>query len=171
MKSFHTILQSINGATSPIVIAIVPFDVKEVFGNKARVDIRGTIDSVAIERTLLPLGDGRHYFMLNAKILKAIRKKTGDEVFIEIDENEYTKYKEVELPDYFLMELAENPIAKTQYELSNPSTKRWIAQFVTEPKSLDAKANRVIKAIEFLERHSQNRLIKEGKKSKINKPK
>ena len=88
MQRFQTILQSINGATSPIVIAVVPFDIEAVFGIKNRVDIRGTIDGYSIERTLLPLGDGRHYFMLNTKILKAIRKKTGDEVYIEIDEKE-----------------------------------------------------------------------------------
>lgn len=164
MQSFHTTLQSINGATSPIVIAVVPFDIETVFGVKSRVDIRGTIDGQPIERTLLPLGDGRHYFMLNAKILKAIRKKTGDEVYIEIEEQEHTGYKEVELPDYFLMELEENPIAKAQYEVTNPSGKRWMAQFLTEPKSADAKAKRVLKAIEVLERHYHIRVEKEKSK-------
>ncbi len=164
MQSFHTTLQSINGATSPIVIALVPFDVEAIFGVKNRVDIRGTIDGQPFERTLLPLGDGRHYFMLNAKMMKAIRKKMGDEVHIEIEEKEHTGYKEVELPDYFLMELEENHIAKAQYELCNPSMKRWVAQFVTEPKSADVKAKRVLKALEVLERHSQIRIEKEKTK-------
>ena len=164
MQRFTTILESINGATSPIVIALVPFDIEAIFGVKNRVDIRGTIDGHPFERTLLPLGDGRHYFMLNAKMMKAIRKKMGDEVSIEIEEKENTGYKEVELPDYFLMELEENPIAKEQYEASNPSAKRWVAQFITEPKSADAKAKRVIKAIEVLERHHRLRIEKENAK-------
>ncbi len=164
MQKFTTTLQSINGATSPIVIALVAFDVEAVFGVKNRVDIRGTIDGLPFERTLLPLGDGRHYFMLNAKMMKAIRKKMGDEVYIEIEEKENTSYKEVELPDYFLMELEENPAAKEQYELSNPSAKRWVVQFVTEPKSADAKAKRVLKALEVLERHSRIRIEKENAK-------
>ncbi len=164
MQRFHTILQSINGATSPIVIALVPFDIEKVFGVKNRVDVRGTIDGYTFERTLLPLGDGRHYFMLNAKMLKAIRKKMGDEVYIEIEEQENEGYKEVELPDYFVAELDENPIAKAQYAVSNPSTKRWVAQFVTEPKSLDAKAKRVLKALEVLERHYHMRLEKDKSK-------
>ena len=164
MQRFKTILESINGATSPIVIALVPFDPGAIFGVKNRVDIRGTIDGYAFERTLLPSGDGRHYFMLNAKILKAIRKKMGNEVSIEIEEKENTSYKEVELPDYFLLELEENTIAKEQYELCNPSMKRWVAQFVTEPKSADIKAKRVIKAIEVLERHHRLRMEKENSK-------
>lgn len=164
MQRFHTILQSINGATSPIVIALVPFDIETVFGVKNRVDVRGTIEGCAFERTLLPLGDGRHYFMLNAKILKTIRKKAGDEVYIEIEEQENTDYKEVELPDYFLLELEENPIAKAQYEVTNPSGRRWMAQFLTEPKSAEVKAKRVLKAIEVLERHYRIRMEKEKRK-------
>ena len=164
MQRFHTTLQSINGATSPIVIALVAFDVEAIFGVKNRVDIRGTIDGQPFERTLLPLGDGRHYFMLNAKMMKAIRKKMGNQVYIEIEEEENTSYKEVELPDYFLMELEENPVAKEQYEFSNPSAKRWVAQFVTEPKSADAKAKRVLKALEVLERNYRIRLEKENAK-------
>lgn len=152
MQCFHTILETVNGATSSIVVAVVPFDVEKVFGRKARIDIKGTIQGHLIERTLLPLGDGRYYFMLNAKILKAINKKVGEEVYIEIEEEENTSYKEVELPDYFVVELEEHPLAKIQYERSNPSAKRWVAQFLTEPKSLEAKAKRVIKAIEVLER-------------------
>lgn len=160
MQSFHTTLQSINGATSPIIIAVVPFDIEKVFGIKNRVDIKGTIDGCPIERTLLPLGNGQHYFMLNAKILKAIGKKSGDEVFVEIEEQENQGYKEVELPDYFLMELEENPVAKAEYELTNPSGKRNFLQLLTEPKSADAKAKRVIKVLEILERNSRQRAEK-----------
>lgn len=160
MQSFHTTLQSINGATSPIIIAVVPFDIEKVFGIKNRVDIKGTIDRCPIERTLLPLGNGQHYFMLNAKILKTIGKKSGDEVFVEIEEQENQGYKEVELPDYFLLELEENPVAKAEYELTNPSGKRNILQLLTEPKSADAKAKRVIKVLEILERNSRQRAEK-----------
>lgn len=160
MQSFHTTLQSINGATSPIIIAVVPFDIEKVFGIKNRVDIKGTIDGSPIERTLLPLGNGQHYFMLNAKILKVIGKKSGDEVFVEIEEQENQGYKEVELPDYFLLELEENPVAKAEYELTNPSGKRNVLQLLTEPKSADAKAKRVIKVLEILERNSRQRAEK-----------
>ncbi len=152
MLNFNTTLQSMNGATSPIVIALVPFDIEAVFGVKNRVDIRGTIDGLVFERTLLPVGDGRHYFMLNAKMMKAIGKKMGDEVSIEIEEKENADYKEVVLPDYFLMELEAHPHAKAGYENCNPSAKRWVLQFITEPKSDDAKANRILKALEVLER-------------------
>jgi Domain of unknown function (DUF1905)/Bacteriocin-protection, YdeI or OmpD-Associated len=157
MQRFTTTLESIKGATSPITVLVVPFDIEKIFGIKNRVDIKGTVDGYPIERTLLPLGDGRHYLMMNVKILKAIHKKQGDEVSVEIEEQEHTAYKEVELPDYFIAELEENPIAKAEYDLTNPSGKRNILQLLTEPKSLEAKANRVIKVLEILERNSLRR--------------
>jgi hypothetical protein len=162
MQCFKTVLQSINGATTPIVIAIVPFHVETVFGVKNRVDINGRIDNHPIQRTLLPDGDGGHYFMLNAPMMKAIGKKAGDEVYIEIEEQENTDYKIVVLPDYFIAELDENLVAKTEYELTNPSGKRNILLLLTEPKSLEAKANRVIKVLEMLERNSQRRAQKKA---------
>ena len=165
MQHFNTVLQSINGATSPVVIAVVPFNIEEIFGVKNRVDVRGTIDGCPFERTLLPLGNGQHYFMLNAKILKAIRKKAGDEVTIAIEEQEYTAYKEVDFPDYFLAELADNPIAKAELDLTNPSGKRWMAQSIVDAKSADAKANRILKIFEVLERNSKLR----SEKAKLKK--
>ena len=160
MHSFHTTLQSINGATSPIVIAVVPFDIETVFGKKNRVDVRGTIDGTTFERTLLSLGNGQHYFMLNAKILKAIRKKAGDEVAISIEEQEHTAYKEVNFPNYFLDELAENPLATAEFNLTNPSGKRWMAQSIADAKSVDAKAKRILKIFEVLERNAKERAEK-----------
>ncbi len=138
----------------------MPFNTEHIFGIKNRVDIRGTVDGCPIERTLLPLGDGRHYVMLNVKILKIIKKKQGDTVYVEIEEQEHTAYKEVELPDYFIVELAENPIAQAEYDQMNPSGRRWLEQFLTEPKSLEAKAKRVIKALEVLERRHGERMEK-----------
>ena len=90
----------------------------------------------------------------------------GDEVTIDIEEQEHTGYKEVELPDYFLMELEENPIAKTEYELTNPSGKRWMVQSIVEAKSADAKAKRILKVLEVLERNSQQRAEKAKLKAK-----
>ncbi len=53
------------------------------------------------------------------------------------------------------------PSPKAQYEVTNPSGKRWMAQFLTEPKSADVKAKRVLKALEVLERHYHIRVEKE----------
>jgi hypothetical protein len=160
-QSFTTILQSMNLGMH-VTIVPIPFDVEKIFGTKNRVDVKGTLDGLPIQRTLLSAGDGTHYFMLNAAMRKAIGKGEGDEVFVEIEPDD--TYKDVEIPDFLLYELEENPVAKLEYERTSPSNRRWMTQYLTEVKSLDAKANRVLKVLEILIRNSNRR--KEKAKNK-----
>ncbi len=131
-------------------IVVVPPEIVQAMGAKARLDVRGLIDGVPFQRTLLPDGEGGHFFVTNVEMRRRIGKNTGDQVAIQIEPDD--TYGVVELPDYFEDELAENPIAKGAYEKSPPSAKRWVAKYLTEVKSLEAKTNRVVKALEVLER-------------------
>jgi hypothetical protein len=161
-QSFTAILQSMNFMMQ-VTIVPIPFDVEKTFGTKNRLDVHGTIDGLPIQRTLLSAGDGTHYLMLNAAMRKAIGKGEGDEVFVEIEPDD--TYKIVEMPDYFLMELEENEVAKAEFERTSPSNKRWMQQFLTEGKSMETKANRVLKVLDMLIRNSNRR--KEKAKNKI----
>ena len=131
------------------LVIFAPFDVKAAFGEKSRIDVCGTIDGVPYQRTLLPDGQGRHFIVTNTAIRKKLKKKAGDKVLVTMQPDE--TYAVVVLPDYFEEELENFPVAKAYYEKSAPSFKRWVVQFLTEPKSPDVKANRVIKMIEILE--------------------
>jgi Domain of unknown function (DUF1905)/Bacteriocin-protection, YdeI or OmpD-Associated len=153
-QSFKVTLQSMN-FMMPITIVPIPFDVEKTFGTKNRLDVKGTIDGLPIQRTLLSSGDGTHYLMLNAAMRKAIGKGEGDEVFVEIEPD--NTYKIVEMPDYFLMELEENEVAKIEFKRTSPSNKRWMQQFLTEGKSMETKANRVLKVLDMLIRNSKRR--------------
>ena len=160
-QNFKAILHPMNIGMQVTVVPI-PFDVEHAFGAKNRVDVKGTLDGLPIQRTLLSAGDGTHYFMLNAAMRKAIGKRDGDEVFVEIEPDD--TYKDVEIPDFLLYELEENAVAKAEYDLTSPSNRRWMTQYLTEVKSLDAKANRVLKVLEILLRNSNRR--KEKTKNK-----
>ena len=164
MPTFKTIIQTVNGATAAVPAIYMPFDVTEIFGKKNRIDINGVIEDMPIERSLIPAGDGLFYIVLNAKILKSIAKKIGDEVTLTISGKENETYKEVTLPDYFLEAIAENPAAQAELDLQNPSGRRWIANSLAEAKNMDTKANRVIKIISVLERRYGERKEKESKK-------
>lgn len=128
---------------------MVPPEVVEALGAKTRFDVRGLIDGVPFQRTLLSDGHGGYFIVTNADMRRRIGKGLGSPVIVEMEPDE--TYKVVELPDYFEEELDQNPVAKAAYEKCPPSSKRWIAQYLTEVKSLDAKANRVVKALEILE--------------------
>lgn len=134
-------------------VVYVPFDAEQVFGARSGVDVCGTLDGVNYRRSLLSDGQGGWFFVLNAAMRKAIGKSLGDSVQVVLQRDD--TYREVTLPDYFLDALAESPVAMQVYEKSPPSTRRWLLEFLTQPKSMDAKARRVLKAIEVLEKQAR----------------
>jgi hypothetical protein len=136
-------------------VIYVPFDVEATFGAKGRLDVSGTIDGVPYQRTLLSDGKGRYFIVTNVTMRKKIGKDAGDWVQVEMEPDE--TYKEVVLPDYFIEELEEYPDAKAAYEKAPPSSKRWVLQHLTEPKSMDARARRVVKTIEVLQKWYRTR--------------
>jgi hypothetical protein len=55
------------------VILKMPFVVREVFGTKGTVRVKGTLNGVDFKTSLFPTGDGSHHMMVN----KAMQAKAG----------------------------------------------------------------------------------------------
>ena len=144
-----------------MTIVPIPIDVETVFGTKGKRDVKGVVDGLPIQRTLLSAGDGTHYFIIKNAFRKQLGKEEGDTVFVEIEPDE--TYKNVDIPDILLYELKENDMAKAEYDCTSPSSRRWMRDYLTDVKSLDAKANRVLKVLEMLERNSKKRAEKAKK--------
>ena len=65
---------------------VVLDDVKELFGTRGLVKIRGSIDGEPFDGALMAQGDGTHRLPVRAKLRDAIGKQAGDTVHVQIDE-------------------------------------------------------------------------------------
>jgi len=65
---------------------VVMDDVKELFGTRGLVKIRGSIDGEPFDGALMAQGDGTHRLPVRAKLRDAIGKEAGDTVHVRIDE-------------------------------------------------------------------------------------
>ena len=65
---------------------VVMNDVKELFGTRGLVKIRGSIDGEPFDGALMAQGDGTHRLPVRAKLRDAIGKQAGDTVHVQIDE-------------------------------------------------------------------------------------
>jgi hypothetical protein len=65
---------------------VVLDDVKELFGTRGLVKIRGSIDGEPFDGALMAQGDGTHRLPVRAALRKAIGKQAGDVVHVRIDE-------------------------------------------------------------------------------------
>lgn len=63
--------------------AILP-DSGTAFGTRKPVKVSGTVDDVAFDATMLPIGDGTHMVPLKAALRKAIGKQQGESVTIHL---------------------------------------------------------------------------------------
>jgi len=65
---------------------VVLDDVKELFGTRGLVKIRGSIDGEPFDGALMAQGDGTHRLPVRAALRKSIDKQAGDVVHVRIDE-------------------------------------------------------------------------------------
>ena len=63
---------------------VVLDDVKELFGTRGLVKIRGSIDGEPFDGALMAQGDGTHRLPVKATLRKAIGKQAGDLSLIHI---------------------------------------------------------------------------------------
>ena len=134
------------------VFAHFPFQSAKIFGTRKPVRVKATFDGKSYEMNLLPHGNGRHWLHIKKEIRKAIGKDEGDMVAVFIEED--TSEKKVELPGY-LKWLFENDREMMElFGKQSFSTQKYWVDFICEPKSDDAKVQRINRLFEFL--HQQN---------------
>jgi uncharacterized protein DUF1905 len=88
---------------------IVPFNVLEVYGTKAHVKVRGTLDGFPCRGFIANMGEG-HCMAVKKEIRQGIGKSAGDTVKVVMDID--TEPRIVEVPEDFQLALDNNPKVK-----------------------------------------------------------
>jgi len=139
-QTFRAVLRREGGKGSWITL-IAPFRVEEVFGTRARVPVKGTINGVAFRNSLMPTGDGTHYLVVNGALREAAGADIGDdvEVVLELD----TRPRMIDVPRNLAAAIERDEVARDYFEHLAPSHQREYAGFVAEAKKPETQAKRV----------------------------
>jgi hypothetical protein len=124
---------------------IVPFSVPEVFGTKARVSIKGTINGFAIQSSLFPNGDGTHMLMVNKAMQQGAKAAAGDTVRVVLEQD--TTPRTVAVPKDLQTALNKNKTAKKRFENLPPSHKKEYVRHIDEAKKEETRQRRIEKSI------------------------
>ncbi|MGA7374898.1 MAG: YdeI/OmpD-associated family protein [Candidatus Sulfotelmatobacter sp.] len=139
----------IEGKEAGVVAAITPpVDVIEIFGTRARVPVRGTINGFPFRSSLMPMG-GCHMMSVNQTLREGAGVEAGDivEVVMERDDEKRT----VEVPAVLKKLLAKNKVARANWEKMGFTHKKEIALWIEAAKKEETRERRVAKAMEVLE--------------------
>lgn len=80
-KTFHATIEDRNGWICVMWPESVAF-----FGSTKSVKVKGTMNDVAFQTAFMPWGDGTQFLPVSKKLLKAMKKQTGDTVKVHLEE-------------------------------------------------------------------------------------
>jgi hypothetical protein len=124
-----------------------PFDVAKVFGTRARVPVRGTINGLPFRTSLMPMG-GCHGMAVNKTMRDGAGVAAGDTVSIvlERDDSERT----VKVPPLLKKELAKSKTAWANWKKLSFTSQKEIVLSIAGAKQEETRQRRLAKAMNVL---------------------
>jgi hypothetical protein len=118
-------------------------------GNKKSFRVKGRLDLFTLEGVaLLPMGDGSFIMPVNATMRKAIRKRKGAMVHVEITKDDKPPALSKDLLDC----LEDDPEAKAFFFSLPPSHRNYYSKWVESIKSPEGKISRIADVVNAMNR-------------------
>ncbi len=144
-QRFRVRLESARGTQAATFVA--PFDVQEVFGTRARVPVRGTLNGAPFRGSLFPMG-GRHFMVVNRKLREAAGVRAGDTVSVTLERD--TEPRVVTPPEDFARALGADGQARAAWEKLSYRHRREYAEHIEEARRHETRRRRIEKSIRLL---------------------
>ena len=127
----------------------IPADIAQKLkpDNKKEFKVKGKLDAHTIKRvSLLPMGGGKFIMALNASLRKAIGKRKGAmlKVQLEADDSPFIFNAD------FLECMNDEPVAKEFFQTLTGSHQRYFSKWIDDAKTLPTKAKRIAQAVTAL---------------------
>lgn len=147
-KTFRAVLEP-TGDALRWVIARVPFDPVTVWPVRKGRRVRGEINGFAFRTALFPEAGGKkHVLLVNKKMQAGAHAKAGDRVQIRLEPD--LEEREAALPVELAKALKADRSLRRYFDALSPSMRRYVGNWVAEPKSADSRINRAEQIAEWL---------------------
>jgi len=130
------------------VIVWIPFNVHKTWGTRGRLRVRGEINGFAFRTSLFPTRKGEHFLLVNKKMQAGGHASEGTtaEFHLEPDTEERVAVIPAELKHI----LAEDKRFGRWFHALSYSIRKWISDWVIQPKSASARNRRAEQVAEQL---------------------
>lgn len=144
-RRFRAVLEKADDSSATAVA--MPFDVRKVFGTRARVPVWGTINGFTFRSSISPYG-GIHYLPVNRALREGAGAKAGDTVSIVIERDEEPRV--VTPPPDLARALATNKAAQAAWGSLSFTHQKEYARAVEEAKKPETRARRIAQTVTTL---------------------
>ena len=131
---------------------VIPEDIAQQLkpGNRKSFRVKGKLDKHAIEAiALMPMGDGSFIMAVNAEMRKAIAKRAGAQLVVQIEEDDNPD--PVSSPELMAC-LEDEPDALTFFNSLAKGHRNYFMKWIESAKTEPTKAKRIAQAVTALAR-------------------
>ena len=155
-QKFNAVLENPENGIDGAFVS-VPFDVAEIYGSKGHIKVKAWFDGYPYRGILANMGTGCHVIIVRKDVRKAIQKKVGDTVSVELEKD--TEERVVVLPEVLMQVLTENPKAKIFFDTLSYTNRKEYVTWLNSAKKEETQKRRleetIIKLLKGLKNPSQ----------------
>lgn len=146
-KSFEATLERLRSNLGWVVVRI-PFNVQKVWGTRGMFRVKGEINGFAFRTSLFPTRKGEHFLLVNKKMQAGAHATEGTtaEFLLEPD----TEERVISTPTELKRILAQDRSFRRWFDALSYSIRKWISDWVMQPKSAEARVRRAEQVAEQL---------------------
>lgn len=130
------------------VIVRIPLDVPKVWGTRGMLKVKGEINGFAFRTSLFPTGKGYHYLLVNKRMQAGANAVPGDTAQFRLEPD--TEKRVATVPAELQRILNEERSFRRWFDQLNYSARKWIADWITQVKSPEARVRRAEQVAEQL---------------------
>jgi len=146
-KSFKATLERMPSNLGWVIVRI-PLDVPKVWGTRGMLKVKGEINGFAFRTSLFPTGKGYHYLLVNKRMQAGAGARPGSVAHFRLEPD--TEKRVATVPAELQRILDEARSLRRWFGQINYSTRKWIADWVVQVKSAEARVRRAEQVAEQL---------------------
>jgi hypothetical protein len=146
-KSFKATLERMPSNLGWVIVRI-PLDIPKIWGTRGMLKVKGEINSFAFRTSLFPTGKGYHYLLVNKRMQAGADARPGMVARFRLEPD--TEKRVATVPAELHRILNEERAFRRWFDELNYSTRKWIADWITQVKSAEARVRRAEQVAEQL---------------------
>jgi uncharacterized protein YdeI (YjbR/CyaY-like superfamily) len=138
-RSFSASLERLRSSLGWVIVR-VPFDVTAAWNMGKRPKVKGEINGYPFRSSLFPTRDGMHFLLVNKRMQKGAQAGIGKAVQIRLEPD--ADERTVAIPAELKRALSGERALPRWFDKLNYSTRKWIADWVSDARTAETRARR-----------------------------